>query len=77
MKKKEVKEVLTLASHLTAPGRIDGSHRLSDLIDRYALHLRQKICAGFCAGMYDRPLKGMHIVVDAGNGSGGFFATMF
>lgn len=46
-----------------------------DLIDLYALHLRRKICAGLCSGMYDRPLEGMHIVVDAGNGSGGFFAT--
>ena len=75
LEKKEVKEVLTLASNLTATAVSTAAIASLDLIERYALHLRQKICAGLCAGMFDRPLEGMHIVVDAGNGSGGFFAT--
>ena len=44
-----------------------------NLIDRYCHHLRKKIRAALNMG--DTPLKGMHIVVDAGNGAGGFFAT--
>ncbi|MDY2965338.1 MAG: phosphomannomutase/phosphoglucomutase [Megasphaera massiliensis] len=75
LEKKEVKEVLTLASNLTATAVSTAAIASLDLIERYALHLRQKICAGLCAGMFDRPLEGMHVVVDAGNGSGGFFAT--
>ena len=43
-----------------------------DLLDLYAAHLRTMIC--------DRlgevqPLAGLKVVVDAGNGSGGFYAT--
>ena len=45
-----------------------------DLIAIYSRHLRDKICAGIQAADYDQPLKGLHIVVDAGNGAGGFFA---
>ena len=74
LEKKEVKEVLTLASKLSATAVSTAAIASLDLIERYALHLRQKICAGLRSGMYDRPLEGMHIVVDAGNGSGGFFA---
>ncbi len=44
-----------------------------DLIGLYSKHLRKKICDELQDG--DQPLKGMHIVVDAGNGAGGFFAT--
>lgn len=43
---------------------------------RYARRLREMVCAGI--GVNDtaqRPLKGFHIVVDAGNGAGGFYAT--
>ena len=46
-----------------------------DLIDIYAKNLREKIRQGIQAENYDQPLKGMHIVVDAGNGAGGFFAN--
>lgn len=75
LEKSEVKEVLTLASQSSAMAVSSAAIASLDLIDLYALHLRRKICAGLCSGMYDRPLEGMHIVVDAGNGSGGFFAT--
>ncbi|MBQ9414314.1 MAG: phosphomannomutase/phosphoglucomutase [Clostridia bacterium] len=40
---------------------------------RYAAELRQMIIDG--VGVGDRPLQGFHIVVDAGNGAGGFYAT--
>ena len=41
----------------------------------YAKHLREIICKGVNAADYDHPLKGFHIVVDAGNGAGGFYAS--
>ena len=44
-----------------------------NLMDMYAAHLRLMISKGL-AGTGGK-LEGMHIVVDAGNGSGGFFAT--
>lgn len=43
-----------------------------DLISIYSAHLCSKIRDGIGAG--EKPLEGMHIVVDAGNGAGGFFA---
>ena len=43
-----------------------------DLITCYAAHLADKIREELNAG--EKPLQGMHIVVDAGNGAGGFFA---
>ncbi len=42
---------------------------------RYAKRLRDMICEGVNAENYDKPLDGFHIVVDAGNGAGGFYAT--
>ena len=44
-----------------------------DLMDRYCHYLRKKIRKAL--GEENTPLKGMHVVVDAGNGAGGFFAT--
>lgn len=44
-----------------------------NLMERYSHHLRKKIREAL--GGAEQPLKGMHIVVDAGNGAGGFFAT--
>ena len=44
-----------------------------NLMERYCHHLRKKIRAAL--GGENQPLKGMHVVVDAGNGAGGFFAT--
>ncbi|MGN0703572.1 MAG: phosphomannomutase/phosphoglucomutase [Lentihominibacter sp.] len=44
----------------------------ADLMTPYCEHLKQLIIDGADNG--DRPLEGMKIVVDAGNGGGGFFA---
>ena len=76
MEKKDITELLQEAAKLE-PAAVDISkaERL-DLIDIYAAHLRKKIQCGVNEkDNYDKPLTGMHIVVDAGNGAGGFFAT--
>ena len=42
----------------------------------YAAHLREIIKKGVDhPEHYERPLKGFKIIVDAGNGSGGFLAS--
>lgn len=45
-----------------------------DYMTEYAAHLRKIICDGVKSENYDKPLEGFHIVVDAGNGAGGFYA---
>lgn len=47
-----------------------------NLLEDYAADLREKISSGIkTAQNPDQPLAGKHIIVDAGNGAGGFFAT--
>ncbi len=46
-----------------------------DFMAVYAKNLRKMIREGVNAEDYERPLKGYKIVVDAGNGVGGFYAT--
>lgn len=62
-----------------APGhekaRGNGRVHKKDLIGRYAAHLREKIIAEVRHPQTpDKPLTGLKIVVDAGNGAGGFYA---
>lgn len=46
-----------------------------DLMETYSAHLRDLIKAGVNhPDTYEKPLSGLKIVVDAGNGSGGFYA---
>ena len=44
------------------------------LEEEYSKHLREMICSEVQAEEYEQPLQGFHIVVDAGNGAGGFYA---
>lgn len=88
--KKDIADILNYAEHedicrekIGAPSNKDGFiHRLgkrvfpmekAGLMELYCGHLRKLIIDG--TGKGQRPLEGMKIVVDAGNGSGGFFAT--
>jgi len=69
--KAEITEILTLATEI---GEVDAEGLLNtikvSLMDDYATHLVQIIRDG--AGS-EQPLDGLKIVVDAGNGAGGFF----
>ncbi len=52
------------------------AHRQVDFMPVYAEHLRDIIKEGVKReDGYDKPLRGFHICVDAGNGGGGYFAT--
>lgn len=44
-----------------------------ELLSLYSANLCMKICDAVESEDYDEPLKGLKIVVDAGNGAGGFF----
>lgn len=46
-----------------------------DFTSIYAKRLRDMICKEVNAENYDKPLEGYKIIVDAGNGVGGFYAT--
>ncbi len=52
-----------------------GTVRPTDYMPRYAARLRRMICDAVGKTELQKPLAGYHIVVDAGNGAGGFYAT--
>lgn len=51
-----------------------GTTKSVDYMSQYCRHLRDMICKGVNSKNYDKPLEGFKIVVDAGNGAGGFYA---
>ncbi|MCF0260411.1 MAG: phosphomannomutase/phosphoglucomutase [Erysipelotrichaceae bacterium] len=52
-----------------------GSVTSFDLMKVYAEHLRKIIGEKVDSDHPDKPLQGLHVVVDAGNGAGGFFVS--
>ncbi|MDY2839751.1 MAG: phosphomannomutase/phosphoglucomutase [Treponema sp.] len=66
----DITEILNLASMLN-PVQSNPPLGTFDLISIYAEHLKNHIVAALNDG--EQPLKGLHIVVDSGNGSSGFF----
>ena len=70
----DVTEILKeAADYADMSEREDGSQAFA-LLTLYADHMKDIIKKEVQAEDYDHPLKGLHIVVDAGNGAGGFFA---
>ena len=74
--KPDIKEILTTASEYNTPqDQSPGQIENFDLISRYGAHLVDYIRKHVNhATSYDTPLAGLKIIVDAGNGAGGFFA---
>ncbi len=66
-------EILELASEGAAAPEADGTVEEVAYMAQYAARLRRLIIDGAECG--DQPLSGLHIVVDAGNGAGGFYAS--
>ncbi len=71
--KPDIAKVIELAGqNITGTG--SGKIEKAPLIDIYSRHLVELIRKGANrTDDYDRPLKGLKIIVDAGNGAGGFF----
>lgn len=77
--KKDIKEILENAIELyeekTTPVKEKGQCNSYDLLSRYSQFLVEKIREGVNhPTQYEKPLNGLNIIVDAGNGAGGFFA---
>lgn len=56
------------------PEKIGGTIVDTDYMTEYSKRLRDMICREVNAEDYDHPLKDFKIIVDAGNGAGGFYA---
>lgn len=70
----DILKILTYAQEGMPHGKAPrGQVEYVDFMRQYAADLRKMICDGVGCG--EQPLKGYHIVVDAGNGAGGFYAT--
>ena len=78
LESKEIKIILNKAIALEANGIAQNEEKAIqklDLISHYSANLRKIICEEVGASEQELPLKGMHFVVDASNGAGGFFAS--
>ena len=71
LEKADIKEILNYATSDAATGLAAGSLAQGAFMDAYASILADKIRS---ATGEEKPLEGFRIVVDAGNGAGGFYA---
>ncbi len=68
----DIAEILELAQNGATAPAADGTVTATDYMQQYAARLRELIVRE--TGGDAKPLTGLHIVVDAGNGAGGFYA---
>lgn len=86
--KKDIKDVLSVAQGLYRTRKLDDDkivpHQMTGdvenipLMERYSSFLKDMIAQQVGSVLSEntaKPLSGLHIVVDAGNGAGGFYAT--
>ena len=72
----ELNDILSIAENLTKPEDASGgSIQEAAFLPAYTEHLKQLIVGGVNPEVA-MPLLGLHVVVDAGNGAGGFYAHM-
>ena len=70
LEKQDIKEILTLAGSDAHTGLAAGKVEAGEFMDAYASLLTEKVRTA--TGM-EKPLDGFRVVVDAGNGAGGFY----
>ena len=73
LNKGDITQLIDNALQKPMPNANDGNVEKRDLISVYAAYLVNLIREKVNAENYDQPLEGMKIIVDAGNGAGGFF----
>ncbi len=71
----ELDDVLDIAESLPAAELPCGTVTQTSFLPTYADHLKKLIINGVDPEV-QKPLLGLHVVVDAGNGAGGFYAAM-
>ena len=69
----DITDILNIATTLAVEEVDLSSVETVDSISVYCNFLQDKIKKSINAANYNRPLEGLHIVVDTGNGAGGFF----
>ena len=75
--KADIKEILQIAGmghHGNEIKQANNEWRSCDLMSLYCAHLKSQISAILGLREDDRPLGGLKVCVDAGNGAGGFYA---
>jgi len=75
LEKADIKEILTIAQEKAVTWPDDVAGIPCNSLEAYTAFLRKKICEGVQAENFAAPLSGLRIVVDAGNGAGGFFVS--
>ncbi len=70
----DIEQILLHAQEGGRPLPGSGTVEKVNYMARYCANLREKIKSGVYAADYEHPLAGFKIVVDAGNGAGGFYA---
>lgn len=70
----DIEAILQYAQNGDRPPKSYGRVEKADYMAKYCEHLRSIVKSGVNADDYEHPLRGFHIVVDAGNGAGGFYA---
>ena len=73
LEKADITEILRLAESGAFSSAVQGRVTKQDFLSVYAAHLVDTVRRQVCAADYNHPLAGFHIVVDAGNGAGGFY----
>lgn len=73
LEKSEITELTQLAETMDLQQPFSGQAQQIDFMSIYTEYLCEKIRKGVGAADYQHPLAGLHIIVDAGNGDGGFF----
>lgn len=68
-------QIVTIAEEGDFLSAGEGRCEQVDYMTQYAARLRNMICDAIGKTEDEKPLAGYHIVVDAGNGVGGFYAT--
>ena len=72
----DIAEILDLAqTSAKIVSEKKGTVQAEKYLITYAARLRKMICEAVGKSEQERPLSGYHIIVDAGNGAGGFYAT--
>ena len=70
----DISKLIELSCNYEISSEEKGSVTATDYMTVYAKRLRDMICREVNAEDYEKPLKNYKIVVDAGNGVGGFYA---
>ena len=70
----DIEEILLHAQNGDLPTAGKGNVKPVNYMETYSKHLREMVQRSVNAQDYEHPLSGFKIVVDAGNGAGGFYA---